>query len=200
MKEQKPPREVWESHYQLMQPQSVTTSPGWMEPYFDILELKHVKHILEVGCGGGDLLRVLSDAGYWVTGTDFAIGAIELAKNTAPRARLLVWDSRDPFPFQEGEFDLVVASLSLHYFDDETLSRIVSRISRLLVRGGLFLFRMNSKNDPKAKQPQTIERYYFSLEDCRRILSDWNELSLKERTIDYDGREKTVCEGLYERS
>lgn len=199
MKEPKSPKEVWESYYQRMQPGTPPTSPRWVEPYFDILELKHVKHVLEIGCGGGDLLRILFDAGYSVTGTDFAVRAIDIAKNTVPEARLLVWDSRDRLPFREGEFDLVVASLSLHYFDDDTLSRIIAKISRLLVRGGLFLFRMNSKNDPKAKQPQTIERHYFSLEDCRRLLSGWCKLSLSERTIDYDGREKTVCEGFYER-
>lgn len=199
MKEPKRPKEAWERHYQRMQSGSPSTSPRWVEPYFDILELKHVKHVLEIGCGGGELLQVLSDAGYSVTGTDFALGAIEIAKNTVPRARLVVWDSRDPFPFGDGEFDLVVSSLSLHYFADDTLTRIIAEISKLLVRGGLFLFRLNSTNDPKARQPQTIERYYFSLEDCRRILSGWRELALAELTIDYDGREKTVCEGLYER-
>ena len=198
MKDTKPPKQVWENRYQRMQPGIPLTSPRWVTPYFHIFELKHVRHVLEIGCGGGELLQVLSDAGYSVTGTDFASSAIKIAQNTVPGARLVVWDTRHPLPFQEREFDLIVASLSLHYFDDNTLSRIVANISSLLVRGGLFLFRMNSKNDSRAKQPQTIERHYFSLEDCRGLLSGWNELSLVECTITYDGREKTVCEGLYE--
>ncbi|AIQ11316.1 hypothetical protein [Paenibacillus durus] len=46
---------------------------------------------------------------------------------------------------------------------------------------------------------QPIERYYYSLDSCRELFTDWNERSLWESADAYYGKLKVIIEGMFER-
>ncbi|KPV38942.1 class I SAM-dependent methyltransferase [Alicyclobacillus ferrooxydans] len=189
---------MWEKHFKNVHRLTRTYFP-WVQEYVPQLKQANMHRILDIGCGTGAQTQFLVESGFDVTGTDYAQTAIELAKQEVSKGHFLQWDTRQPFPFPDEEFDMVLASLSLHYFDPRTLSNIMTEISRLLRQNGLFLFRLNSIHDPHVMAPQTIERYYFSLDDCRQLLCGWTEIELKEHQVEHYSEPKVVCEGLYQK-
>lgn len=89
-----------------------------------------VRTVLEVGCGSGDNLAALAAGGdYELTGTDIAPGALDLAKQRVPQARLLLLDiEKAALPEQFG----LVMSLQVveHIQDDLAALRHLARMAR----------------------------------------------------------------------
>jgi len=95
--------------------------------------------VLDAGCGGGAHSVVLAERGAILTGVDLSAGLLDIARHRlAGRARLLVADLNEPLPFEDGAFDLIVASLVMHYLAD--WSRPLSEFNRLLPKGGHLVF------------------------------------------------------------
>jgi SAM-dependent methyltransferase len=82
--------------------------------------------ILEVGCGRGELARVLASRGYAITAID----------PEAPEGAMFRQVSLEGFP-ERGPFDTVVASRSLHHVPD--LAEGLSKIHALLPPGGMLI-------------------------------------------------------------
>jgi SAM-dependent methyltransferase len=78
------------------------------------------QRILDAGCGAGALSAALVDRGAEVVGIDRSSALLQIAVDRlAGRARFQRWDLRDPLPFDDdGAFDVVVASLVMHYLED----------------------------------------------------------------------------------
>lgn len=82
--------------------------------------------VLEVGCGDGRLASALATAGHAVTAVDPRAPEGEIFR------RLPFEDFSDP-----GEFDVIVASVSLHHIDD--LAVALDKIANLLRPHGVFI-------------------------------------------------------------
>jgi SAM-dependent methyltransferase len=95
--------------------------------------------VLDAGCGGGTHAAALLDQGAILTGIDSSAGMLEIAQRRLDgRARLLLADLNDPLPFEDGAFDLILASLVMHYLPDWSLP--LSEFNRLLSDGGRLVF------------------------------------------------------------
>jgi ubiquinone/menaquinone biosynthesis C-methylase UbiE len=94
--------------------------------------------------------------------------------------------SSGELPFADETFDVVYASLSLHYFDEETTNLIFKEIYRILKPGGILAYITNPISDPQTKTYKKIDECFF--EDPER---------LKKRyfTVDYA---KQKAKGLFE--
>ncbi|PRY39018.1 methyltransferase family protein [Umezawaea tangerina] len=93
------------------------------------------RRVLDAGCGSGPLSAALRDRGAVVTGVDASAGMLELARRRlGDDADLRVVDLADPLPFADGAFDVVVASLVLHYLRD--WGPTLAELRRVLVPGG----------------------------------------------------------------
>jgi SAM-dependent methyltransferase len=102
--------------------------------------------VLEIGCGPvGDLTYAIATAGYDVVAVD----------PVAPEGLLF---RRIPFEeFDEpGQFEAVVASLSMHHLAD--LTRTADRIRELLVPGGTFIL---EEWDRDRLRDEATARWYF---------------------------------------
>jgi SAM-dependent methyltransferase len=94
--------------------------------------------VLEVGCGEGELARVLAHAGYSVTAIDPR--GPERASDRRPKRtpenpvfrRVGIEDLPDP-----GPFDYIVAVLSLHHVED--LGTALDKVAGLLAAGGALI-------------------------------------------------------------
>jgi SAM-dependent methyltransferase len=180
----------------------------WLEPYVPLLHGKQVNRILEIGCGAGMDTQYLSRAGFQVTATDFSSRALAMVRERLPEVPLLLHDTREPFPYAADSFDMVLGSLSLHYFDEETTLDILGEIRRMLKPKGLLLYRVNSTADHNfgAGQGDLLERNfflqdgirrrYFTPDSCRHLFAGWEELLLEEKRVDRYAKTKALIEGL----
>jgi ubiquinone/menaquinone biosynthesis C-methylase UbiE len=92
----------------------------------------HARQILEVGCGTGHWLRLLSPLGYTVFGLDRSAGMLAAAQ--AVEAPNLARGEAGALPFPPASFDLVICVNALHHFADA--SQFISEGRRLLRPGG----------------------------------------------------------------
>lgn len=119
----------------------------WLDEYKDILEVNKKNEILDLGCGiGADTLYLL-ERGYDVLSCDFSIEALKSIQDNIPNSKTLYLDMMKKFPIEDNTYSLIIADLSLHYFDNETTIHIMSEIKRILKNGGILLSRVASIND-----------------------------------------------------
>ncbi len=91
--------------------------------------------VLDAGCGSGALAAALAGRGAAVTGIDLSTGLLEIAaRRLGPAVVLRRADLGEPLPLAGGSFELVVASLVLHYLED--WAPVLSEFHRVLVPGG----------------------------------------------------------------
>ncbi len=91
--------------------------------------------VLDAGCGSGPLTEALRAKGAVVSGFDLSPAMVELARERLGEdADVRVADLGAPLPYPDDSFDLVVASLSLHYVEDWTSA--LAELRRVLKPGG----------------------------------------------------------------
>ncbi len=100
--------------------------------------------VLSLGAGNFQDEMFFADKGCRVTAVEKKRRDIKERPNITAK-----WDDmRDVLRgSKDGEFDVVYARLSLHYFQREELERIFEQISRVLVPGGRLCFMVRSKKD-----------------------------------------------------
>lgn len=115
------------------------------------------KRILDAGCGSGPLAAELVARGADVTGFDGSPAMIDLARRrlggTVP---LTVHDLAEPLPYEDESYDVVVASLVLHYLED--WDGPLAELRRVLRPGGRLVA---SVNHPFAQVLNAPEDDYF---------------------------------------
>lgn len=203
--------EYWNRIFEKLRREGEGTASGaaaWLDAYLPLFAQNRVQRVLEVGCGSGQETEVLVQAGFHVTATDFSTSALTLVRDKLPEVDLLLHDTRDPFPFGNESYDVIVASLSLHYFDEATTATVVQELQRLLRHKGLLLYRVNSTSDanftygqgdllePNFFLQQGVRRRYFTLDTCRQTFRGWEEIYLEEKKVHTYGKVKALCEGL----
>ena len=122
---------------------------GVYEPWLDRWKTVLVGHgdqALELGCGVGYDTEVLMSWGFEVTALDVSRVAVERSRQRNPGAIHRVMDLRNIGSLSSG-FDVVVASLSLHYFNRGETTAVFKSVHDLLNPGGVFAFRVNAFDD-----------------------------------------------------
>jgi SAM-dependent methyltransferase len=112
----------------------------------DVLRGRH--HILEVGCGRGDVARRLGGTGRRIT-------AIDLVLPDPTPATNVTFLERDFLRFDAGPFDAIVFTASLHHI--APLDAAIDRAYRLLVPGGMLVA---DDFDLDAPSAATLRWYY----------------------------------------
>jgi SAM-dependent methyltransferase len=133
--------------------------------------------VLEAGCGAGQLTAWLVEHGAVVTAFDVSPVMAGLARERAAgRAQVMVADLGGPLSFAaSGGFDLVVASLALHYVRDWAAA--LAEFRRVLTPAGAVVFSTHHPSmDWQAHSPED----YFAI---RQITETW--------TVDRDEFEVT---------
>lgn len=167
--------------------------------------------ILEIGCGSGQDTETLAGRGHPVVAFDLSEKQVEGARKRVPSARFSVRDIRAPFPVAQA--NVIVASLSLHYFPwDETLA-IAARVRDTLTTNGVLLCRLNSTQDVHfgATGHEEIAQDYYRVDGEPKRFFDreaveslfaqgWHTLSLEELTVHRYARPKVLWEIVVEKS
>jgi SAM-dependent methyltransferase len=159
------------------------------------------KKVLELGCGGGIDTRSIADLASAVVACDLKPGS-----EFSLTVQVLELDYSKPLPFKK-EFDVVIASLSLHYFDWKTTEGIVAEVARVLVTGGILLCRVNSNEDinygaqespelePGLLNVEGMPKRFFDKQSILQLFSGhWVLTELEHNSIDRYPKTKYVWE------
>jgi SAM-dependent methyltransferase len=129
--------------------------------------------ILDLGCGNGSHLELLSTGGF-VVGADTSLPALRLAGAVAP----VVAAEGEHLPFAPESFDLVYVSHVLHHAFDP--AGLLGEVRRVLKPGGRLMLIETCEDNPLMRLARTIRpqwesvpvrsrfRYAELLEDVRR--------------------------------
>jgi ubiquinone/menaquinone biosynthesis C-methylase UbiE len=100
----------------------VPPRPGW--------------RVLDVGCGTGAQLERYQAAGCNVSGVDVSPAMLGRARERLRAGADLRLESAAALPYVDGEFDVVLATLSLHEMDDATREAAIREMGRVLAPDG----------------------------------------------------------------
>lgn len=125
--------------------------------------------VLEIGCGSGPLTQHLVDQGAKVTASDVSPAMLVLAEQRlGGRARLVEADLGAGLGFAaDASFDVVVASLVMHYLRD--WASLLTEVRRVLAEPGRFVFSTHHPTmDLRIHSPED----YFVIKE---VTEEWHE-------------------------
>ncbi len=99
------------------------------------------KKLLDVGCGAGTHIKKYLRKGAICNGLDISSTMIELARNECPNVEFKI-GSFDKMPYKNNSFDVVTASLCVHYVKD--MRPLFREVNRVLKKGGMFYYSTES--------------------------------------------------------
>lgn len=180
----------------------------WLDKYEQILDSTKNQTIIDLGCGAGADTLYLKERGYSVLSVDNSDEALAIVKNKIPNSKIKNLNIAEILPFKDESIHLIIADLSLHYFNDETTKKIIKELKRVLKSKALLIFRVNSINDINygAGEGEEIEKHFylgetgykrfFDEEDIRSYFSEWDIEYLKEDILKKYGNDKRAFEVL----
>ena len=94
---------------------------------------------------------------------DFSEEVLKIVNKENPFLKTLLFDMSNGLPFENNSINIIIADLSLHYFDLSTTTFIFDEIYRVLKVGGYLIARVNSVNDELhiPDNSQEIEKNFF---------------------------------------
>ncbi len=115
-----------------------TNTYGWFRWVFDQYDPPAGCHILELGCGSGELWRSCLDripAGWQMTLSDFSQGMVDQARQNLEGARPFKFEviNAQSIPYPDGAFDAVIANHMLYHVPDRP--KALAEIRRVLKPG-----------------------------------------------------------------
>jgi SAM-dependent methyltransferase len=135
----------------------------------DALALGPGDHLLEVGCGGGLLLRDALASGARATGLDHSEEMIELARERAAGAEL-VQAKAESLPFEDDTFSAVALSV-VFFFLDEPIG-VLGECSRVLRPGGrlaVYTTAPELRGTPAAPEPIASQGHFYTNEQLAEL-------------------------------
>lgn len=158
---------------------SVPVYDLWLDEYKEILESNKDNEILDLGCGIGAYTLYLIERGYNVLSCDFSNEALKSIQDNIPNSKTLYLDMMKKFPIKDNTYSLIIADLSLHYFDNETTIHIMREIKRILNNNGILLSRVASVNDFNfgAGVGEELERNYYFEGDYTKRFFDFEDIN-----------------------
>ena len=160
---------------------------------FEFIQTHNPGRAIDIGCGTGTNVITLANAGWNVTGVDFAPQAIKMAKQKLNRAgvqaKLLI---RDATKLQgiNGPFDLALDLGCFHGIPQTGKTHYLKQLDRILAPNGFWLMYGFLKSGPLQTGSGLLEA------DIERISS---QLSLVSRRDGFDNRDKPSAWFLYQK-
>ncbi len=138
----------------------------------DALALQAGDRLLEIGCGGGHLLREALGTGAVATGLDHSPEMVTLARRTAPGAKLLTADA-EQLPFRDGAFTAVAMSVVFFFFPRPL--PVLHECRRVLTGGGrlaVYTTGPELRGTPASPEPLASRGHFHQDAELRGLAED----------------------------
>ena len=178
---------------------------NWLDYYKAVLENCKTS-VLDLGCGSGNDTLYLTEKGFDVIACDYSEVALDKIKQNFKNVETRLVDISQTLPFEDEVFDLIIADLSLHYFDEQTTKKVMQEIKRILRVNGCLIARVNSTEDTNygAGQGEKIEenfyfvggynKRFFTVEDAEKFFSIIGKVKVKKADMLRYAKPKKVIE------
>jgi SAM-dependent methyltransferase len=203
-------QEYWEHH--LSRPQENDLFEElWLCRHQAFVDTLDRGSVLDLGCGIGQYTDYWMSQGFTVTSADLSSRALAEIKERNPNANVVELDMSQPLPFEDHSFDVVFASLSIHYFDDRTTLALVGELERILKPNGYLIGSVNSSRAYVyiRDYAKTIEENYyldgdksvrlFDRKQFETYFSRFHALLLEETETLRFGSPKAMWEFIYKK-
>lgn len=200
--------QYWNESYQ--RPDLKPTFDNWLDKYWQahLSTATNGDLIVDLGCGVGNNTKYLVEHGLSPTACDISELAIRTLKSFLPDVQTLCLDMSEGLPFPKESVQVLIADLSIHYFDETTTYEVIRDLHKVLKSDGILLCRLNSTNEigNKGNVMQTTERYlmesegiyrrFFDREEIERFFDKekWTYLHIEEYEMDRYTNKKMLWE------
>ena len=135
----------------------------WLDDYKKDLDKFKTSKFLDLGCGNGADTLYLLERGYKVLSVDYSKEAVNNINLNIKGGEGKVLDMNEKFSFEDNSFNIIVADICLHYFNEKKTIHIMNEIKRILNKNGLLIARVSSINDKNygADSGHEIEKRYY---------------------------------------
>ncbi len=138
----------------------------------EALALDQGDRLLEIGCGGGLLLRDAQRTGAGVTGLDHSGEMVELARTTAPGAALLTAEA-ERLPFRDRSFTAIAMSIVFFFFPEpQAVLRECRRVSRPPARLAVYTTGPELRGTPASPEPLASRGHFYEDAALARLAED----------------------------
>lgn len=103
----------WEKH--LKEDDLENIEELWVKKYANIIINNDYKKVLDLGCGIGQYTNYFIEKEYNVVATDISKKALDYLSNKNSQVKTVLQDITDKLKFNDNEFDIVFANLSIHF-------------------------------------------------------------------------------------
>ncbi|OAS16462.1 class I SAM-dependent methyltransferase [Paenibacillus oryzisoli] len=200
--------QYWNESYQ--RPNLNPTCDNWLDKYEEtyLSTASHGGFVIDLGCGVGNNTKYLVDHGLSPIACDISDRAIRTLQSFLPDVQTLCLDMTEGLPFPNDSVQVLIADLSIHYFDEPTTRAVIRDLSRVLMRDGILLIRLNSTNeiankgniigttDPYLMESEGIYRRFFDRGEIERFFKEdtWTCLHIEEYEMDRYSNKKMLWE------
>ncbi|MDF5719760.1 MAG: class I SAM-dependent methyltransferase [Rhizonema sp. PD37] len=135
---------------------------------FILQDIPNESHILDLCCGTGELVQLLLEKGYQVTGLDGSEEMLHYARENAPDAEFILDDSRF-FKLPPIFHAVVSANNSLSYVTSlEELISVFHNVYAALQSNGWFAFDLNQEERYETDEPTSTSDFTddYAMIDC----------------------------------
>ena len=135
----------------------------------DALALGPTDHVLEIGCGGGLLLRDALRTGARATGLDHSTEMVELARTRAPGAEVVL-GSAERLPFADGTFSAIAMSVVFFFLDDPVgVLQECRRVLRPAGRLAVYTTGPELRGTPAAPEPIASLGHFYTRDELVQL-------------------------------
>jgi len=177
----------------------------WLNKYVHLF--KKNDSIIELGCGRAYSSKYLLQNGFKnIIACDFSNQALKIVNKDTPDLKTMLFNMKDGLPFKDNSINIIIADLSLHYFDLKTTNYIFDEIYRILKKDGYLIARVNSTNDKLYIPNNTIEieknflydgniyKRFFDESDFDLLLKNFQIHNLEEKYMNRYNKPKILWE------
>jgi putative AdoMet-dependent methyltransferase len=181
----------WEDRWQLLNIENglSRSQSGYLGgKKFILNQLDNKDHILDAGCGRGQIVSALNAKGFQVTGIDFALDTVDIVTNLRPDLKIIYGNVLE-LPFEDKHFDVYLSfGIIEHFQNEEDHSRIFSEMKRVTKKKVLvtvpYLSEALNKSILAGKlslrtNKKKFYQYYYSEEEFIKILKSYGLIPYK---------------------
>nr|WP_243735163.1 class I SAM-dependent methyltransferase [Paenibacillus turpanensis] len=198
-------KEYWNAMFQ--RPELFPRYDLWLDKYAEQLAAGSGA-IVDLGCGLGNNSVYLVEKGMQPLACDISEEALHRLKSVLPECVTYCFDMTKGLPFEDQSVKVLIADLSLHYFDAQTTIQVIQDIHRVLTESGLLLCRLNSihemgnvgevkeSTDSYLFENEGIFRRFFNRDEIQRFFTNemWEFVHMEEYELDRYENKKVLWE------